>query len=623
MNLSAHSLRLLSVACVLAAIPALRPLPAVADDAVVCVSQSLRFEVAGDGRKVNLKVMERSAINQLGRSSDELRDLMVANSFPYEPHKTRVRVWNGNDLRLHYDQNAFDDIGVGGDSFITDSRALALRIDPFQVGDTLEVSYELRIHPFLGFAPFTFEALDGNRTLELTYEVDIPASLEPRYREWNGLGEPETERHGDRVRWTWTVRDLDPYEQEALGPPPEDLLPTVSIGVNRIAWGPADTWEHLGQTYWEKARERVKTVSTEGLPVRGATDASALGLALERVQNNVRYVSIKLQEGRWIPHAAPETLRRKYGDCTDMSTLLLSVLNGEQQAASLALVATRGATGFKVDPLPTVMAFDHMVVCAGTDSTNPIWLDATDTFGTERNPRWDIQGAPALVVTGPHAGFQRIAVNTPACNRTTQTLRLRGSLNGHWTAFCRVSWTGSPAQLIRHMLAGDAKPVELARRLVEQFRYKPAARLSEDGIHVVETAPDTVSLELSFPVEPPLGPTGRSFTPGWERDPFPLDLFADAGRKTDVYWPTVGIWTDSLIVEPAGKVPSFLPDSTWTVEAGDLVCTLSQRSTPHSVCLVRTFRIGSLVYPVTDWDAGREARRRILRWSTRNLSGES
>ncbi len=101
--------------------------------------------------------------------------------------------------------------------------------------------------------------------------------------------------------------------------------------------------------------------------------------ALGIVQNEVRYLYRGMENGNYVPQSPEATWSLRYGDCKAKTLLLLAMLDRLGIAARPALVSS--AFGDLLpDRLPTLGAFDHVVVEATIDGTD-LWLDGT-TAGT-------------------------------------------------------------------------------------------------------------------------------------------------------------------------------------------------------------------------------------------------
>ncbi len=590
--------------------------------AVICISQDLRMEVDGSGKKAKRIEETIYAVRRAGEDADALRSVVLPATHEYNPEKAEIRLWNADGDRLTrtlYDFTEYPASSRG--VFVTDTRFLIYRLPTLEPGDTLRIRSETKIEPFLGCPVFTF-ARDWIPVENATYTAVLPEELEPSYRVWNELGDPEETIRKGTVTWVWRVGTLLPQKREILGPPAEDLLPTLSIGVNRIAWGPARTWEEIGRSYWEQARERVTAVDRAGLDARRFCDAGTpLDRMLRCVQDNVRYVAIELGEGGKIPHKSEDTLRRRYGDCKDMATLLLSLLDGREEDASMALIRTRGQAGWKVDPLPTLQFFNHAVVCVDREDGG-IWLDATDEYGTTDNPRWDTQGAPALVISAAAGAYRRVQMSGPERNRSVRVVRLTENDEREWTADVRLDYTGTLAQMRNRRIEYDGNAERLVKSFMDELDLDQDDRdVDPETIRVINPAPDSLSIRFSLIVNPTVKTWDgvKRLVPCWRQEPVQMTLFKERERRTDIYWTVQTSITDSLVVEPFGYRFEDGADTTCTLSARGLECRLTRRVDDRKAVLARTVRTVDPVFPVANWPEGRKARKQMLRWCTQSL----
>jgi len=101
--------------------------------------------------------------------------------------------------------------------------------------------------------------------------------------------------------------------------------------------------------------------------------------ALRFVQNEIRYLYRGMDNGNYVPEAPETTWSLRYGDCKAKTLLLLTMLERLGIEARPALVHSSFGDLLR-DRLPTLGAFDHVVVEAKLDGTD-YWLDGT-TAGT-------------------------------------------------------------------------------------------------------------------------------------------------------------------------------------------------------------------------------------------------
>ncbi|WP_375271151.1 DUF3857 domain-containing protein [Sphingomonas sp.] len=113
-------------------------------------------------------------------------------------------------------------------------------------------------------------------------------------------------------------------------------------------------------------------------------------LALQSVQDNIRYLVLGMDTGNYVPQPAAQTWERRYGDCKAKTLLLLAMLHAMDIEAEPVLASAR-LPGMVADRLASPGAFDHVLVRA-TIGGESLWLDGTGS-GTRLA---DIRDTPAL-----------------------------------------------------------------------------------------------------------------------------------------------------------------------------------------------------------------------------------
>ncbi len=117
--------------------------------------------------------------------------------------------------------------------------------------------------------------------------------------------------------------------------------------------------------------------------------------ALRLVQNEIRYLYRGMENGNYVPQAPEATWSLRYGDCKAKTLLLLAILDRLGIEARPALVHSTLGDLLR-DRLPTLGAFDHVIVDAKIDDTD-YWLDGT-TAGTHIE---DLADVPPFSFTLP------------------------------------------------------------------------------------------------------------------------------------------------------------------------------------------------------------------------------
>lgn len=182
---------------------------------------------------------------------------------------------------------------------------------------------------------------------------------------------------GGRVfRWTYAnIPGYDPvaYLPSAYDEPVAVLLrpDIVEIGDRQLS---PRSWGNIGSWYRDLAEDTyvcdpMYAIDREGVSLR--EQARAIYDSLTR---DVRYVSISIGVGGWQPHAADLTASRKFGDCKDMTTLLISQLGHIGITAYPSLILTRDE-GVTDSTFPNVM-FNHVITLA-IIAGDSVWMDPT------------------------------------------------------------------------------------------------------------------------------------------------------------------------------------------------------------------------------------------------------
>lgn len=115
------------------------------------------------------------------------------------------------------------------------------------------------------------------------------------------------------------------------------------------------------------------------------TTAQKISQALHYTQDEIRYMSIGIGEGGFVPRAPSVVSERRFGDCKDKSLLLVSMLAEIGVKADVVLVSSDDGETLD-ERAPSPFLFDHAIVRVLGDG-DPYFLDPTDVLqgGTGQN----------------------------------------------------------------------------------------------------------------------------------------------------------------------------------------------------------------------------------------------
>lgn len=254
-----------------------------------------------------------------------------------------------------------------------------LQPEGLQVGDILEVEMsQVRRDPTLR------GHMELRANLGLPMRIDLaqlrlltPSKAAIRQRLAGGLSSPTVSKKGDDRISSWILGPLLPERPPAFAPPRftsgkamevtdfqswNDLAALFLPLFEQASAIPADS-----QLHQEIAR--IKAASPD--------PAKRVELALQLVEQKVRYVNLALGVGGLVPANADQTWERRFGDCKAKSALLIGLLRELGVEAVPVLVHSEDGDGLN-ERLPMVALFNHVVVRANVGGKT-YWLDATRT----------------------------------------------------------------------------------------------------------------------------------------------------------------------------------------------------------------------------------------------------
>lgn len=145
----------------------------------------------------------------------------------------------------------------------------------------------------------------------------------------------------------------------------------------------------------------------------------------EWVQNNVKYIAIEDGLGGFIPRNPDLVMNRRYGDCKDMSTLIVQLLSMLNIEAHKVWIGT-DKIPYKYHELPTPLVDNHMIAAYFDKEQNEyIYLDATDSKVPFGFPTQFIQGKEALIHKGDTFEIKEVPIVPSIKNKLVDSVELR------------------------------------------------------------------------------------------------------------------------------------------------------------------------------------------------------
>jgi len=290
-----------------------------------------------------------------------------------------------------------------------DTRAAVVTFENVRAGDVVEVQYTVvdvgqrnEFSDYFGDLEVIAGAWPVRRW---DYTLIAPTRRTFHFNQARGprLG-PTKEVHGSETWYRFVAENVPRVEAEPSMPGFAEVAPHLHVSTYR-------TWDEVGRWYWNLVADQLQddgSLARAALrATSGARDVREKVRAIHRfVVENTRYVGLEFGIHGYKPYKATQVLERRFGDCKDKATLLVTLLAAVGVDAELVLVRTR--RGGQVDELPASLAvFDHAIAYV---PALDLYLDGTAEFsGLEELPAED-QGTMALRVTARGATLVRTPV---------------------------------------------------------------------------------------------------------------------------------------------------------------------------------------------------------------------
>ena len=234
--------------------------------------------------------------------------------------------------------------------------------------------------------------LQAPKGVALRYHVDLLPDLRPVISENNGISQWIFDNAPAAVN--------DNAERDV----PSDIHKTPAV-----TFSTGDSWQMLAQSYSKIVDDRIAQSNVADLAARlvkgKATNTEKVAAIVEYLNREIRYTGIEFDQASILPHSPADTLKHKYGDCKDKSTLLVAILRATGIPADLALLNAGDRLDVAED-LPGMGLFDHAIVYV---PGNPaIWIDATDEQARVGQLPDGDHGRLALIVNGQTTALSRV-----------------------------------------------------------------------------------------------------------------------------------------------------------------------------------------------------------------------
>lgn len=291
----------------------------------------------------------------------------------------------GNKLRK-LKKEEINDIGnVSETNLFDDYRYKSVQFNYANFPFTVEYSYEVSDKRMAYYESwFPGDDTDDVSVQASSLQIEMPANMQLRYKEINGVASVEKSQNGANTVYKWKVSNLPIKAHEPYAPAWSERGPGVWTAPATFEMdgykGDFSTWQKVGEfdNLLNKGRETLppRVVNEIQTLVKGETTQEAkVKKVYEYLQQHTRYISIQLGIGGLQPFEASLVAEKGYGDCKALSFFTKAMLKTIGIESHYASIKAGEATADILTDFPA-QQFNHVILCVPMPK-DTIWLECT------------------------------------------------------------------------------------------------------------------------------------------------------------------------------------------------------------------------------------------------------
>lgn len=296
---------------------------------------------------------------------------------------------------------------MSDDVFYDGQMAVLYNLPSLQKNSRTSLAYTrvVKDPKFLGAAFFQNTIITGKQVLEIKVDADV--SMDIQYRNCNEGDFTYTKVHNSKeTTYRWEQNDIPKLDMESSSPSIQSIAPQILYRINhyklngeqiKVLSNVKDLYSWYSSlvqdAYLDENEEIIALV--EDITKNLATQTDKAKAIFQWVQKNIKYIAVEDGLGGFKPRNPSTTFKNRYGDCKDMSSLLVNMLNTSGLEGRYTWIGTRDLP-YKYADVPTPMSDNHMIAAVKLDGEY-VFLDATSSEVPFYYPTKFIQGKEALI----------------------------------------------------------------------------------------------------------------------------------------------------------------------------------------------------------------------------------
>ncbi len=335
------------------------------------------MEMSDDGTQIYKHIARFKILNERGY-------YLAKKSIGYREDYSRVKILYANTIKPDgtsvplKEEDIMDSAAHSQYEEFTDIKEKKFTMPAIEPGCIVEYAYEVKhTRPFLLHDYYTRFALQEYFPVkENVMEIILPKGRELHIANFKTVVKPVVEDSGGKTKYTFTSQNSSEIIPEPNMPRPtdKDVFPQVhcwTLG----SWNVISKW-YAGLMKEQMQSDEALDDFTRKLVAGKTTDEDKIRSIFHFVAREIRYVAVEIGPHTMKPHPARVVFKKRYGDCKDKTTLLLTMLKTAGIEGRPALVPK--------DPdaldeaAPSMNYFNHVIAVVPKKDGTRYWLDATN-----------------------------------------------------------------------------------------------------------------------------------------------------------------------------------------------------------------------------------------------------
>ncbi|MGM0596933.1 MAG: DUF3857 domain-containing protein [Myxococcota bacterium] len=456
-----------------------------------------------------------------------------------------------------------------------------------RIGDIIEIAYTVKELPssrklkniYFGDM-LLFQENNHNRALSeisiyhpksfrLQTSLSRLKTIKPRISTWKNL-----------KIITYRGKNIKGVKNEWSMAGPGETLALVKTGL-------AYSWRELGKKYHDFIKNNYHSNRQIQNLVKkltaGTTSRQQKIKNIHRyILKNYRYISLQFGLHDYHPYKPVEIINRKFGDCKDMTLLLVLMLREAGIKALPALVRTRNWGKITWD-VPSLIPFNHAIVYLPRENK---WIDGTEKYLLYPWFPSNLQNRKALVISKQGGYFKKI--NTRPADKNTElrqgTIKL--ARTGSATIREKIIVNGLGQKNWRFYLERKQLP-DLISNIGKITKLKTTNLENLNSplqIQVEVSSPSLFSRENNKLVG----------SPGFHEKDLLKKLVVSRNRQNDLILAYRGTFTRKLQIKIPSNFKPLQKTSSWKIDLPAIEITQNTKYKNNTLYLHRTIKIKKL-----------------------------